>query len=172
MRYLQILFFGLALVGGYAQAESKLYAEADYMRSTVKAGGAKFTPYQGKFKLGYYIQNKVALEGQYILSGDDNDSGSNLEITKLYGAYLRLDSNLHNRVRLYLLAGYAETQLKVKGNLESLTSEKDGDFSYGIGAEDQMARMRNTFFTLEYMQYYKKEPFDISGISLGFRYLF
>lgn len=155
-----------------AHAAERLYVGADAMRTEVKIGGAKFKPYVPKIRAGYYLMNKVALELQYIMSGDADDSGSNLKIDKMYGGFLRLDSDIHNRARIYLLGGYTETELSVTGNLESLSGQKDGGFAWGIGAEDQIVRMRNTFFTLDYMQYYNKDGYKITGISLGVRVLF
>jgi len=155
-----------------AQAAERLYAGVDYMRTEVKIGGSKFKPYVPKIKTGFYLMNKVALELQYIFSGEADDSGSTLKIDNMYGGYLRLDSNLHNRARIYLLGGYTQTELSMTGNLESLSGQKDGSLSWGMGVEDQIVRMRNTFITLEYMQYYNKDGYKISGISLGFRVLF
>ncbi|MCG6970590.1 MAG: porin family protein [Gammaproteobacteria bacterium] len=172
MRYLPLLILTVLVSVNSAQAEEKLYAELDAMRAEVELGGAKFKPYVPKIKAGYYIMNKVALELQYVMSGDADDSGSNLKIDKMYGAFLRLESNLHNRARIYLLGGYTQAELSVTGNLESLKGVKDGSYSWGMGVEDQIVRMRNTFLTLDYMQYYNKGGYKIKGISLGFRYLF
>ena len=161
-----------AVFTGSSQAAERFYGELDYMRTEVQMGGAKFKPYVPKARVGVYLMNKVALEGQYIFSGEADDSGSTLKIDNMYGGYLRLESNLHNRARIYLLGGYTETELSVTGNLESLEGQKDGGFSWGIGVEDQIVRMRNTFFTLDYMRYYDKDGYKISGISLGFRFVF
>ena len=171
MRKLPFLILILLVSTNSVQAAERLYAGADYMRTEVKIGGGKFKPYVPKVKAGYYLMNKVALELQYVFSGDADDSGSNLKIENMYGAFLRLDSNLHNRARIYLLGGYTETELSVTGSLDS-PSAKDGSFSWGIGAEDQITKMRNTFLTLDYMQYYNKDGYKISGISLGFRIVF
>jgi hypothetical protein len=172
MRYLPFFILILLVSTNSAHAAERLYAGVDAMRTEVKIGGAKFKPYVPKLRAGYYLMNKVALELQYIMSGDADDSGSNLKIDKMYGGYLRLDSDLHNRARIYLLGGYTQTELSVTGNLESLAGQKDGSFTWGIGAEDRIVRMRNTFMTLEYMQYYNKDGYKITGISLGFRTLF
>ena len=172
MRYLPFLILIGLVSANSVQAADRLYAGADAMRTEVNIGGGKFKPYVPKLRAGYYLMNKVAVELQYIMSGDADDSGSNLKIEKMYGGYLRLDSDLHNRARIYLLGGYTETELSVTGNLESLSGQKDGSFSWGIGAEDRITKLRNTFLTLEYMQYYNKDGYKISGISLGFRALF
>ena len=172
MRYLSFLILILLISANSAQAAERLYAELGAMRTEVKIGGANFKPYVPKFKTGYYFMNKVALELQYIASGDADDSGSNLKIDKMYGGFIRLDSDLHNRARIYLLGGYTQTELSLTGKLESISGEKDGGFAWGIGAEDQIVRMRNTYITLDYMQYYNKDGYKISGISLGFRFLF
>lgn len=172
MRYLLFFILTVLVSVNSVLAAEKLYVGADYARTEVKMAGAKFKPYVPKVRAGYYIMNKVALEAQYVFSGDADDSGSNLKIDNMYGGYLRLESNLHNRARIYLLGGYTQAELSVTGNLESLAGQTDGSFSWGIGAEDQVARMRNTFFTLEYMQYYNKDGYKISGISLGMRFSF
>lgn len=174
MRYLRLLILSIAVAAnaGGAHAADRAYMEVDAMRADIEMGGAKFNPYVPKFRAGMYLMNKVALELQYILSGDDEDGGSTLEIDKMYGGYLRLESDLHNRARIYLLGGYTQTELNMTGPLESLDGQKDGGISWGIGMEDQLARLRNSFFTLDYMQYYNKDGYKISGISLGFRQLF
>jgi hypothetical protein len=172
MRYLPFLILTVLVSVNSAQAAERFYAELGAMRTEVKIGGANFKPYVPKFKAGYYVMNKVALELQYMLSGDADDSGSNLKIDSMYGGFLRLESDLHNRARIYLLGGYTQSKLSVTGNLESLSGQEDGGFSWGIGAEDKIARMRNTFLTLEYTQYYNKDGYKITGISLGMRYSF
>lgn len=172
MRFLPLLMLVLMISASSAQAAEKLYAGADYMRTEVEIGDSKFKPYVPKLKAGYYLMNKVALELQYMFSGESDDNSSTLKIDNMYGGYLRLDSNLHNRARIYVLGGYTKTELSMTGRLESLRGQKDGSVSWGIGAEDRIVRMRNTFFTLDYMQYYNKDGYKISGISLGFRSLF
>jgi len=170
MRYIQFfILLGLLLQSFNAFAE-KAYVGIEAIRTETKAAGAKFKPYQAKVKAGYYLRQQIALEAQYIFSGDDDDSGSNLEIEQIYGGYIRLESKLHNRVRLFLLAGYAESALNLTG--QSSFNDKYDGFSWGIGAEDRFVRMPNTYFTLEYMQYYDHDDVSISGISLGMRYLF
>ena len=111
MRYLPFLILIIVVSANSAHAAEKLYVEAGAARAEIKMGGAKFKPYLPKLKAGYYVRNQVALELQYMLSGDADDSGSNLKVDKLYGGYLRLESNLHNRARIYLLGGYAQTEL-------------------------------------------------------------
>jgi hypothetical protein len=153
-----------------ANAADRFYVEADAMRTELKSGYGKFTPYSARFKAGVYVRKQIAVELQYALKGTKDANNSHLEMKNLYGAYLRLDSQLHNRVRIYLLGGYTQAELSVTG-VHSV-NEKGGDFSWGIGAEDQITRLRNTYFTLDYMKYYGKGGFNISGISVGFRFLF
>ena len=186
MRYLKfsVIFFSVLvnflsvnfLFVRNANAADRFYVEADAMRTEIKSGRAgyegKFLPYNGKFKAGFYVRKQVALELQYVMSGSKDDGNSHLELNKMYGAYLRLDSELHNRVRIYLLGGYTQADLSVTGPINNVSGEKGGGISWGIGAEDQIVRLRNTYFTLEYMKYYKEGDFNISGISLGLRYSF
>jgi len=177
MRYLifSVLFFSVLvnpLLVKNANAADRFYVEADAMRTEIKSSGGKFKPYNGKFKAGFYVRKQVALELQYAMKGSADDSGSHMELNNLYGGYLRLDSELHNRVRIYLLAGYAQTKLSITGPQQNVIGETGGSISWGIGAEDQIVRLRNTYFTLDYMKYYSKGGFNISGISLGLRYVF
>jgi len=159
-----------------ANAADRFYVGADAMRTEIKSGRTgyegKFVPYNGKFVAGLYVRKQIALELQYVTKGSDDDSGSHLELNNMYGGYLRLDSELHNRVRIYLLGGYTQAKLSVTGPQMTVAGETGGGFSWGIGAEDQIVRLRNTYFTLDYMRYYDKGGFSISGISLGLRFLF
>jgi hypothetical protein len=174
MRYLLFLILMVLVSVNSVQAAERLYMEADVMYSKVKVSSpavdGSFTIYNPKFKLGYYLRKQVALELLYTASGDDDDGGAKLKIDQGYGAFLRLESNLHNRARIYLLGGYSRTELSVEN--ETINDNKYDGFSWGIGAEDQVVRMKNTFFTLEYMRYYKNDGVDFSGISLGLRFLF
>jgi hypothetical protein len=177
MRYLTFLalFFPLLanlLLVTTASAADRFYVEADAMRTEIKSSDGNFIPYNGKFKAGVYVRKQVALELQYVLKASKDANNSHLELNNLYGAYLRLDSQLHNRVRIYLLGGYSQADLSVTGPINSVSNEKGGGFSWGIGAEDQIVRLHNTYFTLEYMKYYSEGGFNISGISLGLRYVF
>jgi hypothetical protein len=163
------VFVSTFFIGVPAHAE-RIYAELDAMRTTIEAEGAKFKPYNVKGKLGYIVMQQVAVELQYAALGDDEDSGSKLELDQIYGAYLRLESLPRNRVKFYVLAGYAASEFAITGK-QDFTDEFDG-FSWGIGAEDQIVSLGKTFFIFEYMQYYKNDGVDISGISLGLRHLF
>ena len=156
---------------GNAGAAERFYFETDVTRTEIKSDNGKYTmPYNGKFKAGFYVRKQIALELQYALKGSKDENNSNLELKNLYGGYLRLDSELHNRVRIYLLGGYTQADIGVTG---SYTKEnKGGGISWGIGIEDQVVRLRNTYFTLDYMKYYNEGGFNISGYSVGFRYLF
>lgn len=159
-----------------ADAADRFYVEADAMRAEINSGRAgyegKFNPYVGKFKAGLYVRKQIALELQYAMKGSDDDSGSHLELKNLYGGYLRLDSEVHNRVRIFLLGGYSKINLGITGPQSTVDDSKGDGFSWGIGIEDQVVRLRSTYFTVEYMKYYKKDGFNISGISAGFRVLF
>jgi hypothetical protein len=165
-----------SVFAGNAYAADRFYVEADAMRTEIKSGRTgyegKFIPYNGKFKAGVYVRKQIAVELQYVMKGSKDDNNSHMELNNLYGAYLRLDSELHNRVRIYLLGGWSQAKLSVTGPQSSVLDDTGNGVSWGIGAEDQVVRLRNTYFTLEYMKYYSEGGFNISGISLGFRFLF
>lgn len=147
-------------------AESKPYVELDYVRSTISTGGVDFKPFHVKIKGGYYIQDKIAIELQYADSGDDTVNGQTLQLEEMFGYFLRLDSDVQNRVRIYVLAGQVRTTIKTAETREFK------DIAYGIGAEEQLQSFRNAYITVEYGKFLSAEGADLTELSLGIRFDF
>ena len=146
--------------------KSNPYVELDYVRSTVTVDGYEFKPYHAKIKGGYYLQDKIAIELQYADSGDETVNGQTLTLEKMFGYFVRLDSDLQNRVRIYVLAGQVHSTIKA-------TSSHDlKDIAYGIGAEEQLQSYRNAYITIEYGKFLSADGVDLKELSLGIRFDF
>lgn len=173
MQPIRLIFFVVFIAASTLANAENFYAEGDVLYNTFKVEDQKFKLFSGKIKLGYYAMKQVAIELQYAGLGEDENNGSKLELDHILGGYLRLESQLRSRVRMYVLAGYAQTAFTVKGQLEEFKADDFSNFSWGIGAEDQMTSLgRNTYLTLDYMRYYKNDGVEISGFSIGLRFLF
>lgn len=150
--------------------ESNPYIDLSYMRSTVSMAGLEFKPLHAKIKGGYYLQDKIAIELQYADSASESIGGQTLSIDELYGVFLRLDSNVQNRVRIYVLAGQVHSTLTIKGT--NTATEKLKDVAFGIGAEEKLQSFENAYITLEYARFISDEMVNMKELSLGIRFDF
>ncbi|MDH5326639.1 MAG: porin family protein [Gammaproteobacteria bacterium] len=149
---------------------SRPYIELDYVRNTVDIYGTEFKPKMTKLKGGYYFWDKIALELQYYDSGNDSVGGRDLEIEKMIGYFLRLDSDVQNRVRIYVLAGQIETRLVYTGvTSDSIDTQ---DIAFAIGAEEKLQAYQNAYITIEYGRLMSDEVINIKELSLGIRFDF
>ena len=173
----KVLYSGIAALLLLGQSSALLaanisppYVELDYVRNTVSIYGTEFKPFMAKIKGGYYFWEKIALELQYFDSGEETIGNQSLEVSKMYGYFLRLDSNIQNRVRIYVLAGQVHSTLSLKGPQNDTLDTKD--IAFGIGAEEKMQAYDNAYITLEYARLISDEVINMKEISLGIRFEF
>lgn len=108
-------------------------------------GGAQFNDYFG-------------IEGHLGTGGSDGGA----ELDYVAGAYAKGIIPIAPEVRLYGLAGFTEVEFD-RGDSES-------DFSYGAGAEMDVAR--NLSLSADYMRYLDKSAYSFDAASVGLRYRF
>ena len=136
--------------------------------------GDEVKPFVGALKLGYEFADNFGLEIQYGVGIDDdkNDLDQKIEVSQQGAAFLRISSgSAYNNVRLYLLAGYSQTEVSVDGADPTDDNKYDG-FAWGVGAEEFLQSVKNLAFVAEYYRYYDRQEVTIDAVSLGFRYKF
>jgi opacity protein-like surface antigen len=74
-------------------------------------------------------------------------------------------------VRLYLLVGYSQTEIKID-DAPPVDDDKYDGFAWGVGAEEFLQSVKNLAFVAEYIRYYDRQEIGIDAITLGFRYKF
>ena len=140
----------------------------------IDIAGDEVKPFVGSIKLGYAFANNFGLEAQYGMSMDDdtNSLDQKIKIDSQASAFLRITSgSAYNNVRLYLLAGYSQTELSIDDAGPTDDDKYDG-FAWGVGAEEFLQSAENLAFVAEYLRYYNRNEVTIDAISLGFRYKF
>ena len=140
----------------------------------IDIAGDEVKPFVGALKLGYEFADNFGLEIQYGVGIDDdkNSLDQKIEVDAQGAAFLRISSgSAYNNVRLYLLAGYSQTELSVDGADPADANKYDG-FAWGLGAEEFLQSIPNLAFVAEYYRYYNRQEVTIDAISLGFRYKF
>lgn len=183
----KIILAGSALalmsVGGIAQAQEPVeqgYIGANYVFLTYEedgfsedldlgalAGkvGAKFNPYfAAELRAGFGVADE---------SISANGATATLELDYLVGAYGVLGLPNESPVYPYVVVGYTKGELTASvsgpGGSASI-SDSETDFSYGVGAN--LAATEEFHVNVEYMNYFDKDGYEISGFSVGATVLF
>lgn len=154
-------------------AASDFYTNIAAELTMIDIAGSEAKPFVGALKLGYEFADNFALEIQYGagIEGDEVDNQT-VEVNSLGAAFLRIGSgSAYSSVRLYLLAGYSQTELSVDGASPADGDKYDG-FAWGLGAEEFLQSVPKLAFVAEYYSYYKRSEVSITAASLGFRYKF
>lgn len=110
-----------------------------------------------RLRSGVQFNDYFALEGHLGTGGSDG----NAELDYLAGAYAKGFIPVAPEVRLYGLAGFTEVDFD---------SDRESDFSYGAGAEMDVAR--NLSVGADYMRYLDKSAYTFDAASVGLRYRF
>lgn len=153
---------------------SDFYTSMSAAVTKIDIAGDEVKPFVGTLKLGYEFADNFGLEIQYGVGIDDdkNSLDQKIEIDSQGAAFLRISSgSAYNNVRLYLLAGYSQTELSVDGATPTDVDKYDG-FAWGVGAEEFLQTVKKLAFVAEYYRYYNRNEVTIDAISLGFRYKF
>lgn len=153
---------------------SDFYASMAAAVNRIDIAGDEVKPFVGTFKFGYELAENFALEIQYGMGMDDDENSleQKIKVDSQGAAFLRIGSgSAYNNVRLYLLAGYSQTELSVDGADPTDDDKYDG-FAWGVGAEEFLQSVPNLAFVAEYYRYYNRNEVTIDAISLGFRYKF
>lgn len=119
-------------------------------------GGAQFNDY-------------FAVEGHVGGGGSDTKHDIETKLEYVVGAYAKGILPVANRFRLFGLAGFTEVRADFSSDSFS-GDEREGGFSYGAGAEFDMAP--NVSVGADYMRYLDKSDQTFNAASIGVRYRF
>lgn len=123
---------------------------------------ADLTSLQFKFGSWLNTENTFGFEFRAALGMDDDKiGGTEVEIDRFYGAYVRGQFPTNFQVRPYGLLGAT----RVETTQTPGGSENYSDISLGLGAE--MTVSRNLFVSLEYLRAIDRSGDEISNLSLG-----
>lgn len=153
---------------------SDFYTSMAAALTRIDIAGDEVKPFVGSLKFGYEFADNFALEIQYGLGMDDDENSlkQKIKVDSQGAAFLRIGSgSAYNNVRVYLLAGYSQTELSVDGAAPADADKYDG-FAWGVGAEEFLQSVKKLAFVAEYYRYYNRSEVTIDAISLGFRYKF
>lgn len=150
-----------------AQAQAAGFAGADVVFSSIEPDGANgrdadVTALQFKFGSWLNNENTFGFEFRAALGLDDDDiRGTEIEIDRYYGGYIRGQFPKDFVVRPYGILGLT----RVETTEQPGGSENYNDLSLGIGAE--MTIMQNLFVSLEYLRVVDRSGDEISNLGLG-----
>jgi len=153
---------------------SDFYTSFAASLTKIDIAGDEVKPFVGALKLGYEFADNFALEIQYGMGMDDDNNSldQKIKVDSQAAAFLRVGSgSAYNNVRVYLLAGYSQTELSVDGANPTDADKYDG-FAWGVGAEEFLKSVPKLAFVAEYYRFYNRSEVTIDAISLGFRYKF
>jgi hypothetical protein len=149
------------------QAQAAGFAGADVIFSNIEpddAGGRDADVTALQFKFGSWLNNEntFAFEFRAALGLDDDKiRGTEVEIDRYYGTYLRGQFPKDFVVRPYGLLGLTRVETTEKPG----GSENYNDLSLGIGAE--MDITKSLFVSLEYLRVIDRSGDEISNLGLG-----
>ncbi|WP_455220660.1 outer membrane beta-barrel protein [Kaarinaea lacus] len=152
---------------------SDFYMNIAGAQTIIDTDAGEVKPFIGALKLGYQLTDNFGLEVQYG-AGFDSDELNDQEykVDSLGAAFIRISSSgSYSDVRLYLLVGYSQAELKID-DITPIDNGKYDGFAYGIGAEEFLKSAKNLAFAAEYVRYYDRDTVTIDAITLGFRYRF
>lgn len=163
-----------------AQEPVQGYVVANYLFATYEEDGIS-----EEFDLGAVIAKAGAQLNPYVAAelrggvGVTDDSATffdveaELELDYLAGAYLLAGIPNETPFYPYVVAGFTKGELtfSATGPGGSVSfSESESDFSYGVGT--YLAISEQVHLNAEYMNYLDKDDVEITGVSIGAKFLF
>jgi len=161
--------FVLSLFISSQSFASPYYGELGVMRTTVQVESTEFNLVIPKVKFGYIYKPQVLFELQISGSANVNQNNSNMKVSGITAAYVRLGSKPDQKLRFYFLAGAATTALETTG--VSGIKDSYASFSWAAVMEKSFFNENNAI-TLEYNNYYNFDDVGISGFTLAYKYTF
>ncbi|MCG6659388.1 porin family protein [Halomonas campisalis] len=167
----------LLLAGAFAttaQAQQPFYPQAyvggDAMFWSLDPDGASSFDGVGlRLNGGAQFNEFFAVEGHLGTGGSDTNQGVKAELDYIVGAYAKGIVPVSQEFRIYGLAGV--TEVKMTGSAGGFSgSDRESDFSYGAGAEFDVAP--NLSVGADYMRYLDKSDGTFDAASVGVRYRF
>jgi opacity protein-like surface antigen len=183
------IILAMLLMVSYARSELpglRPYGGFDYLNMDIMRSQRKASIDTGRFKLGAELNPYFALEVQagtgFTSDREEDNSGDYVEweLDKIWGLYARGILPLHNRIKIYALAGITRTDFKIDISTEPGSGHISySGYSYGMGVE--VLPIDNVSLVAEFVSLIDEleltgsrdeiEP-EISGISLGIKYYF
>ena len=101
-----------------------------------------------------------------FLDGVSVSADGKASLDEFFGVYIRGGVPIGDSVYPYLIAGYAQSKVTLNfGDFGDIASDSDADFSYGVGLDIKLSETLSG--NIEYMNYYDKDGFELSGFAIG-----
>lgn len=158
-----------ALALAAASAQAQLYGEIGYSTMKESADGNDVNLGALSGIIGYGLHPNVAVEGMlaFGIKDDTVHVGSipvKTELEHAYGVFVKPRVMLSPNFELFGRLGYVESKVKASSGGISV-SDSDGDWAYGLGGNYYFDK--NTYLTVNYMNYYRKHDSDVDGFTIG-----
>ena len=144
-------YFGVNLTALEASADG-IPDDATLTALSGRVGGYFNENFSGEVRVGTGIN-------------DDSFVGVDISLETMYGAYLRAGFAAGNFYP-YAVVGYTDVELEFSG----FGSSSESDTSFGLGVDITITD--DIKGNAEYMNYYDKDGFELSGFSIGIAKLF
>ena len=104
------------LLTAFSLQAGGFFLDTSYMQSNVAIAEQEFNPTLSQFGLGWQFTERFSVElSQAVSAGDDAVSTVTADIASLSSVMLRYGSVINSEVNTYLILGYSELNLSMKG---------------------------------------------------------
>lgn len=168
-----LLPIALLATSGAAFA-NETYIGIDYFHTTLDIAEEESKPKMLNLRLGTELTDKVFLEGQYMVSSQDDDLFRlNMDFDKSYATFLRFESLSKSDLITEVSLGYASTDIKTVGPDGSYSGiDNVAGFAWGIALNQKIKWVDGLKLRLGYQSLYDKDDIKIDGVTFGFTYSF
>ncbi len=112
-------------------------------------------------KLGYFLNDNIAIEGRLGFGLQDDDIlGVDVDIDSLFGIYGVFHASSSSETTFYGVLGYTDAEAEFSGPGGSAEGD-ESSFSFGFGAN--IGRLN-----IEYMSYIDEDDTEATAISIGY----
>ena len=112
-------------------------------------------------KLGYFINDNIAIEGRLGTGLQDDDiAGVDVDIESIIGIYGVFHASDDFEKTVYGVLGYTDAEAEFSGAGGSVDGD-ESSFSFGFGANI-------SGFNIEYMSYIDENDVEATAISIGY----
>ena len=178
------LSVALACTGAFAQSKSKSSDDSMYVSVGYQSGqytSSDLTNLSNAnhlvLSVGKNMSANYALEGVYASGMSDSSTTSlgtaiNIKLTSSYGLYVKPKMKINDSIEVFGRLGYFNSKATISvPAFPALNSDASGTSpSWGLGTS--MKFSDSIYGTLDWMQMYKKDGFDVKGFGLSVGYKF
>lgn len=129
-------------------------------------GSSSFNDVGLRLRGGVQLNEFFAVEGHLGTGGSDREQGVKAELDYVVGGFAKGILPISPEFRLYGLLGYSEARFDFSPG----GRERESDFSYGAGAEFEVAP--NLSVGADYIRYLDKSDYNFDAASVGLRFQF